>query len=140
MAQIEWSDSMSVNNAVIDAQHKEWISIYNRMDNTLLHGGVGQVANAVEDAFRAMREYTSYHFQEEEQYLKEIHYPGLIMHRRMHTDFDDLLFNYSRELRNGNLILGSEVIDILKNWLLNHILHEDQQYRIFLTQKKVIVK
>ncbi|AGF77958.1 hemerythrin-like metal-binding domain-containing protein [Desulfocapsa sulfexigens DSM 10523] len=136
MSQIKWSDSMSVNNAVLDAQHKEWIAIYNRMDNILLHGELGQLDNAVIDAFKAMQEYASYHFRQEEEYMEEIGYPDRVMHKRMHTDFDDQLYNYSKEIRRGDLVLGTEVMSILKNWLLNHIMREDQQYCVFLTQKE----
>ncbi|MFH2123036.1 MAG: bacteriohemerythrin [Pseudomonadota bacterium] len=132
MAQIEWSDSMSVKNAVIDAQHKEWIAIYNRMDHLLLHGGSGELSSAVADAFQAMQEYAGYHFRQEEEYLKEINYPDLVAHKRLHTDFDDQLYRYSREIRNGELVLGTEVLSILKNWLLQHIIHEDQKYCAFV--------
>lgn len=134
MAQIEWSDSMSVKNDVIDTQHKEWIAIYNRLDHVLLHGGGNELSTAVADAFQAMQEYASYHFRQEEQYLKEIHYPDLVAHKRLHTDFDDKLFSYNREIRNGMLVLGSEVMSILKNWLLHHIMHEDQKYCAFANQ------
>ncbi|MDD3815479.1 MAG: bacteriohemerythrin [Desulfocapsaceae bacterium] len=136
MAQIEWSDSMSVKNAVIDTQHKEWIAIYNRLDHVLLHGGSNELFNAVADAFQAMQEYASYHFRQEEQYLKEIHYPDLVTHKRLHTDFDDQLYKYSRQIRNGELILGSEVMSILKNWLLHHIMQEDQKYCVFVSHSE----
>lgn len=134
MAQIEWSDSMSVQNAVIDGQHKEWITIYNRLDQILSQGVGSDLANAASEALKAMQEYASYHFRQEEQYLKEINYPGLVAHRRLHTDFDDQLYNYSRQLRNGQLVLNSELLSILKNWLLNHIMQEDQKYRAFASQ------
>lgn len=134
MAQIIWNESYSVHNAVIDGQHKEWIAIYNRLDKILCQGVGSDLANAAVEALKAMQEYASYHFRQEEQYLKEINYPALVAHRRLHTDFDDQLYNYSRQLRNGQLILNSELLSILKNWLLNHIMQEDQKYCAFASQ------
>ncbi len=132
MAQITWNDSYSVNNDIIDAQHQEWIAIYNKLDHDLLTGGSGNLATAAADALQAMQNYANYHFRQEEQYLKEINYPDLVVHKRLHTDFDDQLYGYGRQLRNGQLVLSSELLSILKNWLQHHILHEDQKYGALL--------
>lgn len=134
MAQIIWSESYSVNNADIDAQHKEWIAIYNRLDNILLIGSGDAVSRAATDALQAMQEYASYHFRQEEQYLREINYPDLVTHKRLHTDFDDQIYGYNRKIRSGEFVLNTEVISIIKTWLLHHILHEDQKYCAFVAQ------
>jgi hemerythrin-like metal-binding protein len=134
MAQIIWNESYSVNNADIDAQHKEWIAIYNRLDNILLTGSGDAVSRAATDALQAMQEYASYHFRQEEQYLREINYPDLVTHKRLHTDFDDQIYGYNRKIRSGEFVLNTEVISIIKTWLLHHILHEDQKYCAFVAQ------
>lgn len=136
MAQITWNDSYSVNNDIIDAQHQEWIAIYNKLDHDLLTGGSGDLATAAADALQAMQDYANYHFRQEEQYLQEINYPDLVVHKRLHTDFADQLYGYGRQLRNGQLVLNSELVSILKNWLQHHILHEDQKYYAFLSQSQ----
>ena len=135
MTEITWDDSYSVNNAVIDTQHKEWIAICNRLDRILLNGSNREVFTAAADTLQAMQDYANGHFRHEEQYLQEINYPDLVAHRRLHRDFDDLLYNYNRKVRNGELVLNSEVIAIVNEWLLHHILHEDQKYCAFLAQK-----
>ncbi len=132
MSQIIWNASYSVNNAAIDAQHQEWIAIYNRLDRILLQGSNDEVTNAAAEALQAMQDYANYHFRFEEQFLKEINYPDIVAHKRMHTDFDNQVYGYNRNLRNGELVLNSEVIGILKEWLQHHILHEDQTYCAFL--------
>jgi hemerythrin len=134
MSQIAWNDSYSVNNEEIDAQHKEWIAIYNKLDHTLLNGSGQEVFTLAADSLQAMQEYADYHFREEEQYMREINFPFLVEHRRLHSDFEDELYKYNRSIRSGELILNTEVISIVKNWLLHHILHEDQKYRTYLTR------
>jgi hemerythrin-like metal-binding protein len=76
-----------------------------------------------------MMEYASYHFRYEEQYMREMGYLDIVAHKRVHTDFDDQLYQYHRMVRNGELVLNSELITIIKNWLLNHILKEDMKYK-----------
>lgn len=128
MSLITWDDSYSVHDATIDAQHKEWIAIYNRLDQSLLHGEAGSVNMATEKAVAAMREYATFHFRHEELYLQQLNYPYLVEHRRLHTDFEDQLFAYARKMRNRELLLSTEVISTLKEWLQNHILREDRKY------------
>jgi len=135
MSQITWDDSYSVNNDAIDAQHKQWIAIYNRLDQAMLTGSLADLAQVREEILQAMMEYASYHFRQEEEYMKEIGYPDIVAHKRIHTDFDDRLYNYNRMIRNGELVLNSELIAIIKNWLLDHILKTDMKYRDFAAGK-----
>lgn len=134
MAQIEWDDSFSVNNAEIDDQHKKWIEIYNNLDDSMLTGKVEQNTGA--KTFEAMLDYARYHFSFEEEYMQKIHYPDLIKHHRMHKDFDNLMYGYYRDIQEGTLVLGTEIIRILKKWLLEHIVKEDKNYALFLEMQK----
>jgi hemerythrin-like metal-binding protein len=135
MSQITWNDSYSVNNDAIDAQHKEWIAIYNRLDQTMLDGSLQDLSKVREESLQAMQDYASYHFRQEEEYMREIGYPDIVAHKRLHTDFDDQLFNYHRMISNGELVLNTELISIIKDWLLNHILKADMKYRAFAAGK-----
>lgn len=102
MAQITWNDSYSVHNAVIDAQHQEWIAIYNRLNQILLHGSGSDLVHVAAETLQAMQDYANYHFRQEEQYLQEINYPDLVAHRRLYTDFDDQVYSYNRKIRRGS--------------------------------------
>ena len=43
-----------------------------------------------------MQDYANYHFKFEEDYMRAIDYPEQVKHRRLHKDFDNLIFNYKR--------------------------------------------
>lgn len=135
MSQIIWDESYSVGNAAIDEQHKQWIAIYNRLDQSMLTGSSKDYTAIRAEILQAMQEYASYHFREEEQYMRELGYPDIVAHKRLHTDFEDQLYNYGRMIRNGELVLNTELISMIKNWLLNHIVREDQKYRVFASGK-----
>lgn len=132
MKQLTWNASFSVNNPVLDAQHKKWIDIYNRLDHTLLHGSQEELLTAAASAVKAMLDITELHFHQEEQYMKEIRFPDLAAHKKLHGDFINLLCQYRQMINRNELVLNTEVLSILKNWLTDHILREDQRYAAFL--------
>ncbi len=138
MSQIIWDDSFSVNNDEIDNQHKKWIEIYNYMDFVMCSESY-HVPDRLK-ALKAMKDYTQYHFSFEEEYLYKINYPYLIGHRRIHKEFDNLIYTYYRKVLENEIVLNSEVISILKEWIFNHILNEDKQYKLYLEVENKLTK
>jgi len=125
MSTIQWQDSYSVNKPEIDKQHQEWIAIYNRKHSVLL-SGTPEAGNKV---LKEMMDYTYYHFHQEEDLMRSFDFPGIVQHRRLHKDFDNLVYQQYRKVneRRG-LVLNPEILAIIKEWLLNHILVEDIKY------------
>ncbi len=130
MSKIEWDDSFSVNNAEIDGQHQKWITIHNNLHESIVNGSEHQKPGA--EALKAMQDYAHYHFSFEEEYMDKINYPNLIEHHRIHKDFDNLIYTFYRDAQEGKFVLDTKIMKILKNWLLEHILKEDQKYALFL--------
>ena len=131
MSQIKWDQSFSVNNTVIDNQHKKWIDIYNRMDRVLLEGDLDSQRDINAEALQAMLDYSRYHFEFEEEYLYSIGYSDIVKHARLHKDFDTLIYQYYRKVCDGDTVLNTELLKVIKSWLLNHILVEDKKYSQF---------
>lgn len=135
MPQIIWDESFSVNNKEIDDQHKKWIDIFNNLQSNMVQGKAGQADGL--KSLKAMEDYSRYHFSFEEEYMRKIDYPGVFDHHRLHSDFDDLIYTYYRKAIDGELVLNSEILSMLKGWILYHILEEDKKYAIhFEAQKK----
>lgn len=135
MSHLEWDDSFSIGNAEIDEQHKKWITIHNRLHDTLLEGDLTALQQASVDTLREMHEYTGFHFAFEEEYMTRIGFPGIREHWRLHKDFDSLIYGYLREAEKGEVpVLNSKLVKILKNWLINHILTEDMKYARFMRE------
>ena len=94
-----------------------------------------------------MMDYAMYHFKFEEEYLYNMGYPGIVEHARTHKDFDTRIYQFFREFHDGNTVLNSEteqaplllretvlnseLLKMIKNWLLDHILVEDKKYSLF---------
>lgn len=128
MSRIEWDESFSVGHDEIDAQHKKWIGIYNRLVEVMEQGDVNTLKDATADTLESMMEYARYHFKYEEQYMLEIGYPSITAHARVHKDFDNVIYHAYRDLLDGSVVLNTRLLKMIKSWLLNHILTEDKKY------------
>ncbi len=131
MAPIHWQQSYAIDNGTIDKQHRSWIALYNDLDKVLSEGSLEQYAQAKLKALQAMHEYTLYHFHFEENYMKSIGYPDLTQHWRLHKDFNYRIFEYIRRIESGSVVFNTEIISIIRSWLLNHIQKEDMKIRHF---------
>jgi len=126
MPRIEWEGSFSVNNREIDDQHKKWIAIINELHDSMMKGDIslGMTLNTM----KSMKEYVKYHFEYEEEYMRKINYPGMTEHIKIHARFYVLISQYYNDLQSGKMVLNSEIMSILMNWLKDHILNTDKKY------------
>lgn len=131
MSRIEWDESYSVDNAEIDGQHKKWIAIYNNIHDVMTGAVDKSLTNITTESLTEMYDYVRTHFKFEEEYMEQLNYPHLVEHRRLHRDFENQIYNYTREMSEGKLILNTSLLKVIKNWLLEHIVNEDKKYSDF---------
>ncbi len=133
---IKWDDSLSVQVKELDEQHKKFIESVNEFHDALLHVESDQLHDFKKKALESMREYAVFHFIAEEQYMKEIGYPDLDKHKKIHDQFISKLREYEVKFSSGKLIFNSEIMKTLKNWLHDHLLTEDRKYSAFALKKQ----
>jgi hemerythrin len=135
MAIISWNESYSVKVFELDQQHKKWLSIINDLHDAMLEGkGRDQLANT----FRALEDYTRIHFTAEENYLSNAHYPEFAAHKKLHESFNDKLEAIrDKNLAEDNILMSVEVLNELRDWLLNHIKNVDKNYSDFLNSNGI---
>lgn len=128
MPLIEWNAGLSLGIDEIDRQHKKWIDIINELHESLISTqGFETLGKTTKD----MEDYVDYHFAEEEKYMEKIRYPGLARHKKIHADFKNQVIKLKREVLSGEIVLRTQVMSIIKNWLVDHILNEDKKYSQF---------
>lgn len=123
---IEWKSEFNIGHEEIDGQHKQWLSIYKKAHDRMMNGSGEDLLTLGQEALLEMIAYTKSHFAFEEGVMEKIGYPGAEDHKRLHNYFRDRLDAIQLSLHHGDRVLNSEIIKLLENWLVDHILNIDK--------------
>ena len=84
MALIEWNENMSVNDDVLDRQHKELIAMINDLGEAMEQGCGKDILGQI---FTRLINYSMRHFNSEEKYIERLNYPESNYHKQVHASF-----------------------------------------------------
>ncbi len=129
MAYFEWNDSMSVGSNTFDEHHKKLISYINDLHDAMKNGKGREILG---ELLKSLYNYTVFHFSKEEEKLTAIKYPQLEEQKKQHKFFVDKIKEYDEKIKNQELLVSIEILDFLSNWLKNHILKIDMEYKKFM--------
>ncbi len=127
---ITWSDKYSVNNSLMDSQHKKLIALINELNSAMKEGKGKLILHKI---FDELINYTKYHFSNEEYLMKKADYPGLIEHQQIHKDLTKQVIDLQEKYLTDSNLVTFETMNFLKNWLLNHIEGTDKKYSKFIS-------
>lgn len=131
MSFMPWSESMQLGIESIDRQHRWLVDATNRLHATL-HDGNGQPDRAViGEILEGLVDYTMNHFVLEEELFQRFGYAETAEHKAEHDGFTAKAMELLLQFEDG-ADLGSEALDLLKNWLQHHIMKVDRAYVPFL--------
>ncbi len=122
---INWSDKLSLNIELIDNQHKQLVDIVNELFRAIRSGQTNEKLNSI---FDGLINYTATHFETEEEIFDKIHYFDIESHKQHHKTLVESALKLQADFHSGNAVIGREVMDFLKSWLLDHIAQIDRQY------------
>jgi len=125
MPLLTWNDDFSVDNVELDSHHKKLFSILNSLYNECLKTDIEGCVGPKLDELLA---YAGYHFEAEEQYMRQIEYFEIDDHIEMHKGFVFKLDEMKRIPHASELELTRELIVFIGKWLLNHVLEVDREY------------
>ena len=117
--------------APVDEEHSRLFEIIREANdlihNDLLYDKYDEIIHLIDE----LKEYTKFHFADEERIMAEMNYPGLEAQKRAHTAFVDKLaeidLNQLDEIDDHQQEYLNELIQFLAGWLVNHILGMDKQ-------------
>ena len=138
MNSFEWSAEYSVAHDTMDNHHQWLFDILNDI-NCGLKENVSQ--DRIFTYMQELREYTNFHFSEEEKLMAEIGYPDLDAHKALHQGFIQQIQAYMNEFQTvecGETKCGiAEKIRVMgTDWLKNHICVADKRYGEYLKNLK----
>ena len=131
MPLINWEDSLSVKVSEIDAQHNKLVDLINTLHESMKERKGNEVLGAIIDD---LVKYALEHFSTEEKYFDQFGYLKASQHKKEHKDFVNKVGAFEKDFDNGKMMLSMEIMDFLKDWLLNHIKKTDMAYSDFFIQ------
>lgn len=122
-----FDDSFKTGIELIDEEHKKLFDIIAKVHTTIQTELVHDKYDAILDILGELKEYTSVHFADEENYMREIGYDGLAYQEILHQKFIDKLNELDLDDVDDNQeAYLYDFLGFLQKWLVNHILKVDK--------------
>ncbi len=132
-----WRDQLSLGNELIDIEHRYLICLVNTVTHSLAHpdDSLDDLKYAVEQ----LVDYTKKHFAHEEKIQLKIQYAGYADHKASHQKLMEKIAEVQKEVKaveepsdlEGK---GDEIAELLRTWLLDHVIKEDMKLKPLLAR------
>lgn len=132
MKKIEWDESVSLGHPRLDEHRKYFIQLLNKMEE---HQDDLVSSEAVSQLIYQMREFATYYFSLEEEYLEKAEFERLESHKNQHRKFKEKTAAFCIDIMNRKASAPKEIYAHLLEWFVSHVLDSDSQIRPYLQQK-----
>ncbi|MFW6226009.1 MAG: bacteriohemerythrin [bacterium] len=124
---LRWRKVYETGINSIDEQHQILFNILKKIYEAPIY----KKSEKLEESVQELLNYADYHFKNEEEYMKEINFPAekLEHHKDEHGKY---LIEINKLLENNiskHILLPMNTTEFLKDWLIDHILGEDQEFK-----------
>lgn len=126
---IEWRDEYATTVSAMDAQHKQLIALINRLHSAMKQG---KGKEATDEVLKELIRYTEYHFKEEEALMERAGYSDLEAQRQAHMALVTRALEAQRRWAAGDITVTHELLNMVMNWLPQHIVKMDKKYGPYL--------
>jgi hemerythrin-like metal-binding protein len=125
MCMFEWSFVYEVGDPIIDAQHKRFVDLTNKVFEAMSSGKGATIVGPTLDALFA---HTLEHFEEEQKFMDRYDYPEKEAHKAEHDRFTKRLAYCKEQAKTEDLKLATvRLAALLREWLIDHVLVEDKK-------------
>jgi hemerythrin-like metal-binding protein len=119
---IHWDKSLETGHPLVDAEHRILVLLFRKLDVAIkTHQSSEVVRNIVREVVRCVE----FHFQSEENLMRETSYPDLSAHQALHAE---LLLELSAFVARiaSHRDFPEDLLSFLSCWLWQHIATHDQ--------------
>lgn len=134
MPLIKWLDKYSINIEEMDEQHKKWVGFINWLYEAK------QAKKDIDFIFKLLDDvigYTETHFAQEEELMKQHGYAEYGVHKAIHDSLIREVMTLRKDYGPTSQNLPTKVLNLLNNWLVDHIMNVDRKYGVYLNSKGV---
>jgi len=122
---IKWEEKYSVGLSIIDEEHKELIRIMNAAIEAKQHN---DNIDEISILLKQLTDYALKHFSTEESYMAKFKYSEFQYHQEEHHNFSNKAIAYCNRVIEGDYHIANEILEYLKQWLVDHIQITDKKY------------
>lgn len=125
-----FSDEYYTGINFVDDEHKELFRIIEDVNQVIMNDYVHDKYDEIVRLLEELKNYTQYHFNDEEEYMTKIGYEGLGAQKKAHDAFINRLEELDlEEIDDNQQQTLEELMEFLTSWLVNHILHMDKKIK-----------
>ncbi|AEF16463.1 MULTISPECIES: bacteriohemerythrin [Thermoanaerobacterium] len=126
---ITWKEDFRLGIDEIDKQHKRLFDIANEAYDLLKNEFAIDKYDHIVEIIKELKDYTIYHFDYEEDYMKSIGFKKLLSHKVLHDDFKEKINNIDLDKIDQNQDeYIKDILNFLVDWIEKHILKDDRLY------------
>lgn len=128
---LTWDESFSVQNDLLDSQHRTMFDLLNGLYDALNNGHTVDQAQAL---LEKARDYGKSHFRTEEVLMERCGHPGFAAHKEAHAAY---IAQIQRIWARPDVEQDDRVLDLvlfLKEWWLKHVTEMDSEYAVALKE------
>jgi hemerythrin len=132
---MDWSDELSVAVPEIDDDHRKLLGIVNEFHEA------HEASRSKEEVLAALTkiaDYACWHFDHEEEIMRQEGFPGLQSHRDRHAELLDALGGLIADFEAGRADIDRATLDFLKSWVLVHLKTEDRDLGIWVRSRRAM--
>lgn len=125
MPLLNWKPEYSVNDIELDKHHQNLFSLLNTVYENVMNS---PILDSILPIIDELSENTRCHFSAEEEYMREKGYIETDEHITKHREFTHTINKMKSQYHGNNLEVTQELIVLLGEWLLHHVLKDDMKY------------
>ncbi len=135
---LKWKDTFSCNIAEIDNQHKRLFELGGKIFDAASLKDDYDHYDEIMEILNELTEYTVYHFKFEEDLMTKYGYSNFETHKFEHDFFVKKVQKIGkRDLEGAQNEALLEIVEFVANWVAEHILKTDMQYKDFFNSKGI---
>jgi len=128
MAFLTWHERYSVGNADLDLQHRELFDFVNHFAEVDRTGKSSESGRILDDLIARTVE----HFKSEETVMLQIGFPQVLEHKKTHEELIKQVKELRAKMKVGGHLTLISIVRFLADWLMNHIMREDMEYKPYV--------
>lgn len=132
MAKLLWDKKFETGNAVVDGQHQQLFKLLSDLDQAIEDQ---KGASLIDQTLGRFALYVIDHFRDEEKLMKNCGYPYFDEHKAIHDKLTLKASELLDKYREGDKQLAQFLSNFMRDWIMNHIMCEDQKIFDWIRQQ-----